>query len=330
MPLKVIFAGTPAFAAEHLRALLDSGHDVIAAYTRPDQPAGRGRKILATPVKAVAEAAGIPVYQPASLRTPDAQAELASLGADLMVVVAYGLILPQTVLDAPRLGCINVHASLLPRWRGAAPIHRSLLAGDAETGVTIMQMNAGLDTGDMLLKARCPITPDMTSERLHDALIDCGKPALIRALAGLEAGTLSGEPQNDADATYADKLSKAEGEIDWTGDAADIDRQIRGLTPWPGAYTHWQGQTLRIHQAHIAENASSISSQATTKAPGSLHLDADTLIVACANGSLVIDRLQLPGKKAMSTAEVLNARRAAFEADPVFGTQPTLQTEASQ
>lgn len=322
MPLKVIFAGTPAFAAEHLRAVLGSDHDVIAVYTRPDQPAGRGRKLTASSVKAVAEAAGIPVYQPATLRNSEAQAELAALTADLMIVVAYGLILPQAVLDTPRLGCINVHASLLPRWRGAAPIHRALLAGDAETGVTIMQMNVGLDTGDMLLKARCPITPDMTSEGLHDALIECGKPALLDALARLEAGTAQAEPQNEAEATYAEKLSKAEGEIDWSQSCEYIDRQIRGLTPWPGAYTHWQGQTLRIHQARPGD-------QTASRPPGTIQqLNPANLVVACGSGTLAIERLQLPGKKAMATADVLNARRPAFEADPVFtSTQPT---EAAQ
>jgi len=315
MPLKVIFAGTPMFAAEHLSAVLDSEHEVIAVYTRPDQPAGRGRTVTATPVKAVAEAAGIPVYQPKSLRDTDAQSELAALGADLIIVVAYGLILPQAVLDTPRLGCINVHASLLPRWRGAAPIHRALLAGDTETGVTIMQMNAGLDTGNMLLKAHCPIAPDMTSERLHDALIDCGKPALIDALAGLEAGTLVSAAQNDNEATYAAKLSKAEGDINWSDSATHIDRQIRGLTPWPGAYTRWQGQTLRIHQAQVG-------GQAATQAPGTLQrIGSADLIVACGSGTLIIERLQLPGKKAMATADVLNARRAAFETDPLFTAQ---------
>jgi len=324
MTLKVIFAGTPVFAAEHLGAVLESGHDVVAVYTRPDQPAGRGRKITASPVKTVAQAAGVPVYQPASLRTPEAQMELASLGADLMIVVAYGLILPQAVLDVPPLGCINVHASLLPRWRGAAPIHRALLAGDAETGVTIMQMNAGLDTGDILLKSHCPITAQMTSERLHDALIDCGKPALIEALDGLEAGTLNREPQDDAEATYAEKLTKSEGEIDWAAGAVHVDRQIRGLTPWPGAYTYWQGQALRIHQAHVSD-------QPAARSPGTLQrIDAETLIVACGKGALVIDRLQLPGKKAMETIDLLNARRAAFETEPFFGGQSAEQAGAAR
>lgn len=324
MSLKVIFAGTPEFAAEHLRAVLGSDHDVIAVYTRPDQPAGRGRKLTPSPVKVVAEAAGIPVLQPATLRNSDAQAELAGLNADLMIVVAYGLILPQAVLDAPRLGCINVHASLLPRWRGAAPIHRALLAGDAETGVTIMQMNAGLDTGDMLLKAKCPIAPDMTSEGLHDALIECGKPALIDTLTSLEAGTATAEPQNDVQATYAEKLSKAEGEINWSGSADHIDRQIRGLTPWPGAYTHWQGQTLRIHQARAGD-------QAASKPAGTIQqLNASDMVIACGQGTLVVERLQMPGKKAMATADVLNARRAAFEAFPAFSSAQSHPIEAAQ
>ncbi|WP_028670885.1 methionyl-tRNA formyltransferase [Saccharospirillum impatiens] len=324
MSLKVIFAGTPEFAAEHLRAVLNSDHEVIAVYTRPDQPAGRGRKLTASPVKTVAEQADIPVYQPATLRDTDAQTQLAALNADLMIVVAYGLILPQTVLDAPRLGCINVHASLLPRWRGAAPIHRALLAGDIETGVTIMQMNAGLDTGDMLLKARCPITPDMTSERLHDALIECGKPALIDTLASLNTGTAKAEPQDDAEATYAEKLSKAEGNINWSDSADHIDRQIRGLTPWPGAYTQWQGQTLRIHQARPGDRIA-------TKPPGTIEqMGSDNMVVACGRGTLVVERLQMPGKKAMSAADVLNARRAAFEADPIFGNTQPQPTEAAQ
>lgn len=324
MSLKVIFAGTPEFAAEHLRAVLGSDHKVIAVYTRPDQPAGRGRKLTPSPVKVVAEAAGIPVLQPATLRNSDAQAELAGLNADLMIVVAYGLILPQAVLDAPRLGCINVHASLLPRWRGAAPIHRALLAGDAETGVTIMQMNAGLDTGDMLLKAKCPIAPDMTSEGLHDALIECGKPALIDTLTSLEAGTATAEPQNDVQATYAEKLSKAEGEINWSGSADHIDRQIRGLTPWPGAYTHWQGQTLRIHQARAGD-------QAASKPAGTIQqLNASDMVIACGQGTLVVERLQMPGKKAMATADVLNARRAAFEAFPAFSSAQSHPIEAAQ
>ncbi|WP_108126533.1 methionyl-tRNA formyltransferase [Saccharospirillum mangrovi] len=313
MALNVIFAGTPEFAAEHLKALLSSDHNVIAVYTQPDRPAGRGRKLTPSPVKSVAIDAGLPVYQPQSLKTADAQAELAALNADLMVVVAYGLLLPQAVLDAPRLGCINVHASLLPRWRGAAPIHRALLAGDATTGVTIMQMDAGLDTGTMLLKAECDIRADDTSASLHDRLIELGRPALIDALNSLEAGTLHGEVQDDALATYASKLSKAEGELDWTQSAAKLDRQIRGLTPWPGAYTHWQGDTLKVQQAQPLDTQSNAQ-------PGDvIHISDAGLDVACGEGVLRLQRIQLPGKKAMDVAEVLRARRADFEAEPRFG-----------
>lgn len=313
MSLNVIFAGTPEFAAEHLNALLSSDHNVIAVYTQPDRPAGRGRKLTPSPVKSVAADAGVPVYQPQTLKTPDAQAELAALKADVMVVVAYGLLLPQAVLDAPRLGCINVHASLLPRWRGAAPIHRALLAGDASTGVTIMQMDAGLDTGAMLLKASCDIHSDDTSASLHDRLIELGRPALIDALNGLEAGTLAGKAQDDTLATYASKLSKAEGELDWTQSAVDLYRQIRGLTPWPGAYTFWQGDSLKVQQAQPI-------AQPTSAQPGQLIAIGDSgLDVATGDGVLRLTRIQLPGKKAMDVADVLRARRAEFEAAPRFG-----------
>lgn len=313
MALKVIFAGTPEFAARHLQALIDSPHQVVAVYSQPDRPAGRGRKLTASPVKAVALDAGIAVYQPTSFKEPGALEQLAALQADVMVVVAYGLLLPQAVLDTPRLGCINVHASLLPRWRGAAPIHRALLAGDARTGVTIMQMDKGLDTGDMLLKAECSIEPSDTSASLHDKLIELGRPALVEALDGLEVGTLIAEKQNDESATYAHKLVKTEGDIDWHQSATAIHRQIRGLTPWPGAYTEWQGQTVRIHQARVIGSNS-------TKPPGTLvALKPEGIEVATGEGLLVIEQLQLPGKKAMAAADVLNARRQAFEQAPYFG-----------
>lgn len=313
MSLKVVFAGTPDFAAEHLQALLSSHHQVVAVYTQPDRPAGRGRKLTPSAVKTVAVEADIPVYQPLSLKSADAQAELAAIGADILVVVAYGLLLPQAVLDTPRLGCINVHASLLPRWRGAAPIHRALLAGDARTGVTIMQMDAGLDTGAMLLKAECAIEPTDTSAALHDRLIELGRPALVTALDGLEAGTLSGEPQDDSLASYATKLSKAEGELDWHRSAAELDRQIRGLTPWPGSYSHWQGDTLKVQQARLLDDSHSY-------APGQLIGISDAgLDVACGDGVLRLEKIQLPGKKAMTVAEVLRARRADFEAEPRLG-----------
>lgn len=313
MGLKVVFAGTPEFAAEHLKALLSSDHRVVAVYTQPDRPAGRGRRLTPSPVKAVALEADIPVYQPLSLKDPEAQAELAALNADIMVVVAYGLLLPQAVLDTPRLGCINVHASLLPRWRGAAPIHRALLAGDARTGVTIMQMDAGLDTGAMLLKADCAIEPDDSSATLHDRLIELGRPALIEALNGLEADTLSAEAQQDDQATYASKLTKAEGELDWHRPATELDRQVRGLTPWPGAYTRWRGETLKVQQARALDEAAQAQ-------PGTLIRISDTgLDVACGRGVLRLERIQLPGKRVMKVAEVLNARRAEFETTPFFG-----------
>lgn len=314
MGLNVVFAGTPDFAAEHLTAVLQSNHRVVGVYTQPDRPAGRGRKMMPSPVKSVAQAADLPVYQPTSFKTPGAIEQLADLNADIMIVVAYGLLLPQAVLDTPRLGCINVHASLLPRWRGAAPIHRALLAGDSRTGVTIMQMDAGLDTGDMLLKAECEIAPRETSASLHDKLIELGCPALIDALDALEAGQLTGEAQDDVQVTYAHKLSKAEGDIDWRQSAEAIDRQIRGLTPWPGAYTHWQDQVVRIHEAEALD-------EEATAAPGTLLVDRDGLRVTCGEHCLGLKRLQLPGKKAMAVRDVLNARRDAFEQHPHFNVE---------
>jgi len=313
MSLNIVFAGTPDFAAEHLRALLGSEHKVIAVYSQPDRPAGRGRKLTASPVKALAQAHDIPVFQPLNFKSDEAVAELQALNADLMVVVAYGLILPQVVLDTPRLGCVNVHASLLPRWRGAAPIHRALLAGDTETGVTIMQMDAGLDTGDMLVTAACPIHQDDTSEKLHDRLIEVGGPALLQALDQLEQGTSRPIKQDDSLANYAHKLDKAEGLIDWQLTAQAIDRQIRGLTPWPGAYTQWQGENVRVHHAQV-------SAVTTTAAPGTIiGMSQQGFEVATADGVLLVTTLQLPGKKAMAVADILNARRDQFEAHPTFG-----------
>ena len=322
MALNIVFAGTPEFAAHHLQTLIDSEHNVIAVYSQPDRPAGRGRKLVASPVKALALEHDIPVYQPLNFKSDEAVQELASLNADLMVVVAYGLILPQVVLDTPRLGCINVHASLLPRWRGAAPIHRSLLAGDEITGVTIMQMDKGLDTGDMLVKAECDILPTDTSEILHDRLISIGSPALLEACAQLESGSAYPTKQDDSQATYAHKLEKSEGLIDWSETADAIDRKIRGLTPWPGAYTQWQGDNIRIHKAKAQLYSGALP-------PGSLaSMSKQGIEVATGEGSLLVTTLQMPGKKAMSAADVLNARKAQFEAHPVFG--QTHYTEGDQ
>lgn len=313
MSLRIIFAGTPEFAAEHLQTLISSTHEVVAVYSQPDRPAGRGRKLTASPVKALAVESQIPVYQPLNFKESEAVEELKSLNADLMVVVAYGLILPQVVLDAPHLGCVNVHASILPRWRGAAPIHRALLAGDVKTGVTIMQMDAGLDTGDMLIKAECDILPADTSQVLHDRLIEVGSPALVEALSQLENGSAKPVKQNSDLANYAHKLEKAEGLIDWELSAAQIDRQIRGFTPWPGAFTQWQGENVRVHSA-------SLSSDSSNKDSGSIiQMDNSGFHVATGDGILVIETLQLPGKKAMAVKDILNARREQFDAHPNFG-----------
>ncbi|MFQ2481994.1 methionyl-tRNA formyltransferase [Aeromonas caviae] len=305
--LKLIFAGTPDFAARHLAALLSSGHEVVAVYTQPDKPAGRGQKLTASPVKEMALAHDLPVYQPASLRNEAAQAELAALGADLMVVVAYGLILPKAVLDTPRLGCINVHGSLLPRWRGAAPIQRSIWAGDAETGVTIMQMDVGLDTGAMIRKVTCPIASDETSASLYDKLAGLGPQALVDTLDAMAAGDTAAEPQDDALANYAEKLSKEEARIDWSMDAVAIERCIRAFNPWPISWFDVAGQTVKVWQAKVV-------AQDHGQAAGTLlKADKQGIEVATGQGVLRLLTLQPPGKKAMSVSDLLNSRRDWFE-----------------
>ncbi|MDX7703142.1 methionyl-tRNA formyltransferase [Aeromonas caviae] len=305
--LKLIFAGTPDFAARHLAALLSSGHEVVAVYTQPDKPAGRGQKLTASPVKELALAHDLPVYQPATLRNEAAQAELAALGADLMVVVAYGLILPKAVLDTPRLGCINVHGSLLPRWRGAAPIQRSIWAGDAETGVTIMQMDVGLDTGAMIRKVTCPIASDETSASLYDKLAGLGPQALVDTLDAMAAGDTAAEPQDDALANYAEKLSKEEARIDWSMDAVAIERCIRAFNPWPISWFDVAGQTVKVWQAEVV-------AQDHGQAAGTLlKADKQGIEVATGQGVLRLLTLQPPGKKAMSVSDLLNSRRDWFE-----------------
>lgn len=305
--LKLIFAGTPDFAARHLAALLSSGHEVVAVYTQPDKPAGRGQKLTASPVKELALAHDLPVYQPASLRNEAAQAELAALGADLMVVVAYGLILPKAVLDTPRLGCINVHGSLLPRWRGAAPIQRSIWAGDAETGVTIMQMDVGLDTGAMIRKVTCPIASDETSASLYDKLAGLGPQALVDTVNAMAAGDTAAEPQDDALANYAEKLSKEEARIDWSMDAVAIERCIRAFNPWPISWFDVAGQTVKVWQAEVV-------AQDHGQAAGTLlKADKQGIEVATGQGVLRLLTLQPPGKKAMSVSDLLNSRRDWFE-----------------
>lgn len=305
-PLNIIFAGTPDFAARHLQALINSHHNVIAVYTQPDRPAGRGKKLTASPVKELALSHSIPVYQPGSLRKEPAQQELASLNADIMVVVAYGLILPKVVLDTPRLGCINVHGSILPRWRGAAPIQRALWAGDKETGVTIMQMDVGLDTGDMLLKTYLPIEDDDTSASLYEKLALQGPDALLQALEGLANGTLAAEKQDETLANYAEKLSKEEARLDWTKSATQLWQEVRAFNPWPVSYFEHQGNTIKVWQTQVSTTSS-------TAAPGTIiNASKKGIDVSTGDGVLTLLSMQLPGKKPLSVADILNARGEWF------------------
>ncbi|WP_116475280.1 methionyl-tRNA formyltransferase [Zobellella maritima] len=305
--LNIIFAGTPDFAARHLQALLTSEHNVIAVYTQPDRPAGRGKKLTPSPVKILAEQAGIPVHQPASLRQPEAQQQLAALNADIMVVVAYGLILPKAVLDTPRLGCINVHGSLLPRWRGAAPIQRSIWAGDTITGVTIMQMDEGLDTGDMLHTLSLPITAQDTSASLYDKLAELGPVGLLDTLQALANGTARAQPQDDSQANYADKLSKEEALLDWRQPAALLERCIRAFNPWPISYFRLGEHNIKVWQAEVRDEPAG-------QPPGTVIAASRAGIdVATGDGILRLLSLQPPGKRAMSCQDLLNARRDWFE-----------------
>ena len=301
-PLRIIFAGTPDFAARHLQALIDSEHDVIAVYTQPDRPAGRGQQLQPSAVKQLALQHNINVLQPKSLKKAPAQQELAELDADLMVVVAYGLILPQVVLDTPKLGCINVHGSLLPRWRGAAPIQRAIWAGDPDTGITIMQMDAGLDTGAMLSKVYCPIKDTDTSASLYHTLAQLGPDALLQALQNLPQLQQQAQPQDEAFATYAEKLHKDEALLDFNKSAAALEREIRAFNPWPVSYLNLVQGTVKVWQASV-----SVSHEG--KAAGTVvSADKHGIRIACTEGALVITQLQPPGKKAMSAADFLNGR----------------------
>nr|WP_268991739.1 methionyl-tRNA formyltransferase [Limnobaculum eriocheiris] len=304
--MRIIFAGTPDFAARHLDALLSSHHQIVGVFTQPDRPAGRGNKLTPGPVKQLAEQHDIPVFQPKSLRPEENQRLVAQLNADVMVVVAYGLILPLAVLNMPRLGCINVHGSLLPRWRGAAPIQRSLWAGDSETGITIMQMDEGLDTGDMLYKLTCPILPEDTSATLYDKLASLGPEGLLNTLAALSEGTIKAEKQDDALANYADKLSKEEAKLDWSLSAAQLERCIRAFNPWPVSYFIIDDQPIKVWAADVIEG----NSQAE---PGTiLEAGKSGIQIATAQGILNITQLQPAGKKAMSAQDLLNSRREWF------------------
>lgn len=290
--MRLIFMGTPEFSVTALDALIDAGHEIACVYTQPPRPAGRGKKDRPTPVHQRATELGLPVRHPTSLKTPEALAEFSTLNADLAVVVAYGLILPQAILDAPEKGCLNIHASLLPRWRGAAPIHRAIMAGDAKTGISIMQMDAGLDTGPVLLMRDLEINSGDTTATLHDRLAALGGQAITETLAQL--GALTPTPQPDEGVTYAEKIDKSEARIDWTRPAAEIDRKIRGLSPFPGAWCEAEGERLKLLQSRMTDGHGR---------PG--QVIGAPLIVACGTGAVEITRAQRAGKGPMGAKDLI-------------------------
>lgn len=305
--LKIVFAGTPVFADISLKALIQANYSISAVYTQPDKPAGRGQKLWPSAVKQTALAHQIPVKQPKTLKDPAAQAELTALQPDLMIVAAYGLILPQVVLDTPKFGCINIHGSLLPRWRGAAPIQRALIAGDETTGITIMQMEAGLDTGPMLYKLSCPISSQDTGSSLHDKLAELGAQALLTTLSNLSSYLAQPEKQDDRLACYADKIHKEEAQLDWSNHAVILARKIRAFNAWPVAYSHIQGLTLRIWQAEV------LTTEPIKALPGQIIATSKLGIdVATGLGVIRLLSLQLPNQKVLTAAEILNGRAHLF------------------
>lgn len=318
--MRIVFAGTPEFAALHLQALLDDSsgnYEIVAVYTQPDRPAGRGKKLTPSPVKALAENHDLPVLQPLSLKDSEQQQILADLNADVMVVVAYGLLLPPTILDTPKHGCINVHASLLPRWRGAAPIQRAIEAGDAETGVTIMQMDVGLDTGDMLQVSRCTIDTDDTGGSLHDKLAIIGPPALLITLEQIAQGTVIAEKQNDALSNYAPKITKGEALLDWLQPANVLENKIRAFNPFPVTYTTLGSDRIRIWQAELSTPLNNDSNNHT---PGTiLEASNNGIKISTKEGCLLITELQLPGKKRLPASEMLKSRAELFSPGTVLG-----------
>ena len=319
--MNIIFAGTPAFAAQSLASILLAGHKVVAVYTQPDRPAGRGKKLVKSEVKQLAEVQGIPVFQPEKLNQAEDQAVLAALKPDLMIVAAYGLLLPKAVLEIPRFGCINIHASLLPRWRGAAPIQRAIQAGDTETGITIMQMDEGLDTGDMLLKQAIPIQAHETAASLHDRLAELGAQCILEYLE--QRPRLSAEKQNDAQACYAKKLSKQEAQINWLDSAQQIERNVRAFNPVPVAFfevTFFEGdsQRIRVFEAEAIKYKGS-------EAPGRvLRKDKQGILIKCSQDALLIKHLQLPGAKAMPVQAFINGGKNLLNA----GDMLTSETDA--
>ena len=311
--MKIIFAGTPDFAAAHLQALIDCAqHQIVAVYTQPDRPAGRGKKLTASPVKQLALNHSLEVLQPSSLKGIEAQQQLANYDADLMIVVAYGLILPQAVLDIPRLGCINVHGSLLPKWRGAAPIQRALEAGDQETGICIMQMDAGLDTGPVISVARCPIEPGDTSGSIYQKLSALGAPTLLTALEKIEAGVAIAKQQDNSLSTYASKIDKSEALIDWSISADVLARRVRAFNPFPATYSHIGGDRVKIWQAHA------IDADSSGAAGTIIEASDEGILVQTGHGQLLISEIQLAGKSKMPVAELLKSKAELFAAGQSF------------
>lgn len=298
--IRTVFMGTPEFALGTLQGLIDAGCDLVGVYTQPDRPKGRGKQLAAPPIKELAQKYDIPVYQPTKLRDPEAVAELQEIAPDLIVVVAYGQILPQSVLDIPKYGCINVHASLLPKYRGAAPINMVIIDGETETGITTMHMDAGLDTGDMLVKRSLAIVENETAGELHDRLARLGRETMEETLKQLCAGTLTPEKQNDDLTCYAPMMKKEDGRLDWNRSATELHNQVRGLDPWPGAYTSLNGELLKLAATRVAEGQGE---------PGCVvAADADGVQVACGEGMLVINQLQLAGRKRLSAADFLRGQ----------------------
>jgi methionyl-tRNA formyltransferase len=305
--LRVVYAGTPEFAVPALDAVAAAGHRVVAVYTQPDRRSGRGRKVVFSPVKAKAMELSVPVEQPLTLRDATARAQLQSYQPDLMIVAAYGLILPPEVLAMPRYGCLNIHASLLPRWRGAAPIQRAIEAGDEQTGVTIMQMAEGLDTGDMMVTRECPVAVDATAAVLHDQLAELGAAAMLETLVLLQAGELQPRVQDESLATYAHKLDKQEAVIDWQHSALTIHRRVCAFNPWPVAQTALQEETLRVWETQLLPNAT-----VNNAAPGTVVATEAGIDVATGDGVLSLQKIQVPGKKPMPAGDFLNSRSIAI------------------
>ncbi|XOZ32677.1 methionyl-tRNA formyltransferase [Halomonadaceae bacterium KBTZ08] len=303
--MRIVFAGTPDFAAASLKALMEAGHEILAVYTQPDRPAGRGRKARRGPVSQLAHDQGLRIEQPETLRSAEAQARLRELAPDVMVVAAYGLILPQSVLDIPDHGCLNVHASLLPRWRGAAPIQWAIAAGDSETGISIMQMDAGLDTGDVLSRHRITIADDETGGSLHDRLAELGGEAITSVVHELAHGSLKPDPQDDHRATYARKLERSDGRIDWQGSAPSLARRIRAFNPWPMAHTTVADEALRVLDAEP------VNTEVADAEPGTvLERERSGALVQCGEGVIRLTRVQLAGGRPQSINDLINGGRA--------------------